>query len=271
MSWYTLAVRGRAAVTLTESLIAIFLLVGAMTVTVILFHGATRHTTRTDQAVAGVTLAEKTLAWVRNWAATPAGSGMNFDDWSSVAGSTRTDPDYPGFQIRIDAERAVLASPSTAFEDPLVVSNPRLMSASFYRVRVRVSWPGDQVELLSLVGDPYRRWAASGAIQVAPGGSPLLGPGATQAFTASGRDAGGRIITDLFFDWYVQPETSNGTVTATSVGDSATFTNAIYLRLPSGATQTRYASQDGTCTVKARAVYGGVEQTSGTQVTLDVP
>lgn len=252
--------------TLPEALLSIFVLVSAMTLIVTLYHNSVRLTGRAERATSAVALAEKELAALREWAAVPA----NYDDWSPMVGGVRTDPDYPGFEVRIAAEPVTLASPSTELEAGQL--DPRLMRRSFMRARVRVTWGAEgRFDLVTLVGDPYRDWDPTTPIQVNPttvGG--VLGPDASQTFSATAYDASGRPIDDLFLSWWVTPQSSNGTVTHNRPGSSATFTNAIQLRLPTGPI-TRYARQDGTCEVTARGVYGGLERTSGVQMTLDVP
>ncbi|CAN0388045.1 unnamed protein product, partial [Phaeothamnion confervicola] len=91
-------IRGGRAFTLTESIIAFFLLATVVLFVVMAFGQALRYQTRASMRQKAVLIAARTMDGVRNWAKTPD----NFDsDWSSQNVAAAPDPQEPEFTVRV--------------------------------------------------------------------------------------------------------------------------------------------------------------------------
>lgn len=161
------------ALTLVETIIAIFILIAGFLVMGAMFHVALQHTARMEARQLAVVLAEKKLEEIKGWSAATHRSTQPFSNWSGLAAAIpSTDPDYPGYTIAVTAVdpgagAAVLFSPCSQFEAGR--TDPRLFTTASVRpVRVVVTWSAGQHELVSLVG-PRRPWPGPAASRSPPG------------------------------------------------------------------------------------------------------
>ena len=209
-----------------------------------LFHAALSYSTLIERKVLAGNVAERQLARLRGWAATPVEGGFQFDDWSSKTNISFADEEHPEYTVTLTSEAASLPSPCTG----LPKTPPFEMAGSARRVQVDVAWRGElQTRLVSLIADPTRRFRATDPLEMSGSTGPL-GRDETMTLSVRAFDQDGREIPDLVYRWYVQPESGNGTLLS-SVGPTATFRNSY------GLDQNLYTG--GSCRVRVLAVYRG--------------
>lgn len=240
--------RGRAF-SLAETIIASFILLGAMVVFFALMHTMLRQGVRAQQRAMAALAAESKLEEIREWALDVG----NFQStWGTYNGQTSTDPAFPGLTLQTDVEPAVLFSPSTQWESNF--ADQRVIRSSVRKVRVRVRWPQDggiPVELITLIADPPREPHPTLTVSGGPGS---LSRNRSYVTSASARDVNGFPIHDLFFSWYTLPGTANpgnGQISSNRSGTSATFLH----RYNVGAGPAVYI--DGSCRAGVTAFYRG--------------
>ena len=244
------------AVSLLETVIAMFVLIGAVLVIVSLFHSSLRYSTMVESRQLATVVAEKKLAQIRAWSRQPTPGGFNYDTIDTYPKGPAPDPDYPAFTVTTEVKDQLQASPCTTAES-LHGARARFMRQSVKLVRVTVSWhardPSKRVRLTSWVAEPPR---GPCTLVLSPASPPVPVPrhdppnslGAV-TFTVKAVDRNNRTIDDVFFNWSWKPGTGKGTLAVNNrSGTSATFTNRI--------------SKDpfwtgGECTAAVRAVYCG--------------
>lgn len=256
------------AVTLPETVIALFILTSAFIVTAALFDRAIRYQSVIERRVLAVQLAQKRLDQLRIWARTSTGgSSFNFDQsdsgWETALAST--DPDYPGFTVSFRVQNQVLYSPCTSMEQPLESIDPTLsrrMNNSARKVKVTVTddGTGASTELVTLVADPTRDLDLVTLQVTTPGPDPLEpsgnvwtpNAGSTVEFSVAGYRADGTQVPDLFFDWYAIPLGGNGTIQPSRDGRTAMLINGVRTTFGLGTIST-----GGKVTVAAHGSYRG--------------
>ncbi len=271
---------------LVETVLAYFLLAGAIYLIVGLFHGGLRAHSRSQRLTEAARVAESTLARVRAWASDP----IHFSSpWSGYNGVTFADPDLPGYQVRVDCrppspDSLDLFSPCRSLEASyLALGIDRCMKASVVPVRIQVSWGRsyqDQVTVWTHIAEPERALAASptlvgGELTIPPGPAPhplvvrrVGGPpdpvprNGEVEFEAQLNDARGIPIRDVMFEWYVVPVTGNATLVDSQLDPAQPRSGTTrrvrhcYAQNPSTGAW-RYAP--GAIRLRARARYHGVE------------
>ncbi len=236
---------------LVETIIAVSLLTAMALITIQLFHSGLRLTARVQAQTVAAKIARDKLEEIRGWAADPA----NFADWSPYLDTTNPAPES-GFTVRVRSQAEQIYTPCSTFEASN--SQPRLIRDQTRRVEVTVSWSGEQVQLTTLVGAPPDQWGSPDLV-VSPATPGPLNPGQSVDLAVQAFDASGQPLDDLFFDWFVQPLTGNGTLVKTNRdGSSARLTHQV---IGLGGAPT---TAPGTCRVHARAVYRGRERSVAT-------
>ncbi|MHC9539751.1 MAG: prepilin-type N-terminal cleavage/methylation domain-containing protein [Vulcanimicrobiota bacterium] len=245
--------------TLIETLISMVVLTIAFMLVFTLFQGALRYSSWIETRNTATAVAERKIEEIRGWAWTKPGTSYNFDGtWSTYSSAvTAPDTEYPEFRVRCEARGVRLVSPSTSFEYSYP-GEEKIIDSSAMKVKVTVSWDQSaqtkQISLVSLVREPPRGFSSMQIVPIAAPHPSPLSKGASVQFTANAYEADGTtLIKDIFFLWYVNPATGNGTIEQDHTGSVATFYNKV--RLYDGST----GYTGGTCTVKVRTVYYGVE------------
>ena len=238
--------RTERAVTLAETLVAIFVLTLAIAFVGALLQAGLRHQARSERRLMAVELARKKLTLLRAWARTAtSGSYYHFDEapsaWASQVGTA--DPDYPGLLVSATVVVETLYSPCSTMEAPYVpLGTARVMSNSAKKVKISVADPTDpgwSSDLVTLVCDPTRNLVASDAVRLnvtstippvlSPAGSDLNSPaaGSTVDMQAEALYPDGRPVPDLFFDWYIVPLGGTGTLRTARDGRTCRFVNGV--------------------------------------------
>ncbi|MCE7872824.1 hypothetical protein DYH09_20910 [bacterium CPR1] len=198
----------RRATTLTETLMAIFLLLAGMLIVINLLHASLRHQARIEKRALSVQLAQLTLDRVRAWAWEKTAGTCNFhSNWAFYNGVTLTDPAYPGLTVQVDVSPGgrSLFSPASTLEQTYS-GLPRRMTRAVVPVRVRVSQSGsDSVTLLTYVGEP--------PLELAPltitGAAGALAQDASVTLQVSATDLAGNPVQGLSYFWSVEPTGPN--------------------------------------------------------------
>ena len=239
--------RGRApGVSLAEGIIAIYLLIAGILVVFVLLNQGLRQGTRLAQDCLAVTVAERQLAALRDWARSPRGTGFNFDALAGYPGlaSWHPDEDQPQLWVRVQASRFPLASPG----GPVAL---RSLPNSAWRVTVSVNQTpsaAGALTLASLIGDPPRRL---GSVVFSSGPVPPLAQGGSSSpIVAQGLDDSGNPILDLMFQWQMTPGTGFATLTPAADRRTSILSHRVLKRFGG----TTYAP--GTVEVQARSFYG---------------
>lgn len=210
----------KRGLSLMETVLSCFLLVGLITLAIHLFHAALRHSVLVEQRLRGIMLAQEQLESVRQQAADAAG----FDrlrDWDG----RRVTRD--GVELVTAVRARPLFSPSSPMEQGEAA--PRQMRASVYEVEVLARWGPrgvDSGRLVTLVPDPGR---TPGRLAVTPA-TPVpsqLPPGQGQVYRLQLLDATGHEIPDVTFHVSSEP---SGRAFAESDRDgrTATLANRVY-------------------------------------------
>ncbi|MCA9790480.1 MAG: hypothetical protein KC910_01745 [Candidatus Eremiobacteraeota bacterium] len=244
--------RNRSGFSLTEAVIACFLLANALLMAVWLFDASLQSLGDSEQRQVAALLADNTMDEMRNFLAPDFSVGLD-----SYNGVTRRDPLHPGFTITTRAELHPLASPCTTLEEayPATASYPtperKVLEESAWQAEVTVAWSdraSDRVVVNSLLGD-WRK--PDFTVTVEPGGV-TLPPEGTADFQASARDGAGHKLPDLVFTWYVAPYDGIGSIANVSRdGQRATYQN--HVRTYGG----EFEIVPGKCEVRARGYYRG--------------
>lgn len=250
---------------LIETIIATFLLVGGFLITVALFHSSLRYTTQIERVSIASLLGERTVHEIQSWAR----NLNNYrSSWSAYDGATRVDPSYPEHRILTEVSKnsggpphPLLASPCTALENLQAVGQRKTLANSCRRVRITVGWPpytpGSQLRMQCLVPEPRLTWRATNPIVVTLSGAGPLSHNETTTVTAQGFDSTGTAIPDLVYNFYVQPDVppTMASITQNRQGTSATLTHVINLLNGSST-----FGPTGRVIVAVRAVYKGEER-----------
>lgn len=250
------------AFTLVETVISLFILVVAFGLVATLFHTAMRYSSRVEKQTVAVTVARRKMVEIRRWAREVSGGIYNFDtDWSAWNGVTAADAEQPDMEVTTHVVEQELYSPSSGLEAPYPEERRRTLGTSAKKLRIQVAWnptsPSNRLTLVTLIPDPGRAFRTSNPLVVQTEGA-LASPlprDATATFTVQGFSTDDKPLADLFFKWYVEPMTGNGTITDEARdGSRVTFANKV--RLPNGA----WTWTGGRCRLRVRAVYRGDER-----------
>lgn len=254
-----------SALSLAETVIAVFLLLCACMVVVALFHSSLRYSSRVLVHNAAARVAEKQLGMLR----VLARKDFYGPVWGSFTGVPAPDPDEPDFQVAIRQSMDTLKSPCSSLED-MQGGRARTLSSSYRRVTVTVSWqpvnPANQLSLTSLLGAPAR--SVNGctlSVQALDFRSPLP-PNDTITFRARLTDGSSNEIPDMMFAWHVVPGVGgSATVSGNGIidpnhaatlrsGETATFRNTYpHFDVPA------WKAVPGAVTVEAVTRYRGIQ------------
>lgn len=232
----------KRGVSLAETVIALFVISMAAVILVGTLHVGLRHQSRTERRMMATQMARKKMAELKAWTRQfVGGSQTNFDqpasNWQTKGSGG--DPDYPGLVATCVVADHQLFSPCTTLEAPYG-GQARTMNSSSKKVKISVEDPGEpgwQVDLVTIIADPTRDMKLTEAVKlIMTSGVPLvMARDATVTMRAEAYYTDGRVIPDLFFDWYVVPLGGTGTVIPARDGRTATFRNSVTTQPPPAA------------------------------------
>lgn len=206
---------------LVEAIIASFLLLTSIAISVHLFDDSLQAEASSEQRIVAALVAESALAEVRREASRDfSGLASRYD------GQTWSLPDYPNFQIRTSLTLAELAVPCTELETQYSRSaafpepQGRYLSSSAAKVDVEVTWEdgGSQsVVITELVANSSRAGDFRLELLLDDGSVANdttvvnVAKGALADFSVRAV-AGGQEVGDIQFGWHVKPLTGFGSI-----------------------------------------------------------
>jgi hypothetical protein len=238
----------RRGYTLTEAVIASFVLVTALLIASRLFHASLQYSAWVESKAVATYLAENRMAELRRWARTQT-------DWAGPP--TGPAAGFSKYSINVLVEDHQVASPSIELEQEYaLVGDQRLVIDSVKQATVEVRWDDNKISLVSLLREPTADWKPINPIVISGAIPSKVTSTTVVLLEARGYDDNGEEIDDLFFTWSVEPVfpgAATGTVTPARDGRSAEFRN----QLNTGAGP---IASTGRCRVVATAVYAGEER-----------
>ncbi|MBX3171823.1 MAG: hypothetical protein KF760_30710 [Candidatus Eremiobacteraeota bacterium] len=255
--------RRRRGLSLVETLVAAFMLLGGFIVTARMLHAGLRYSTNINNHLQAVRLGQRRLQEVRAWSRAnhrPIGT-VPLTDWSSVQGVTMTYPEFPEFHLTTNVPTRAMFTPCSLFEkvyDPINPALKRDFSETLHQLLVTVDWGGPApVTLTTVIGAPSAVNSGPYTLTVVPAGSTGSGPQSLAhddivSYQAELRDGNSNLIPDIYCDWAVAGA-GNGILTPQRTGPLATFQNRVVV----GST---FKYLDGrSCQLQAAVRYRGVE------------
>ena len=227
MTW-TKTPGARTGVTVLETILAFSILTGALLTVAVLIDtglGYSRDSRMVTQATA---VARSRVAEIRSWLQGESQPNYAFDRWNSLPdlGVWRNEADYPGFESKTDLTRRNTFTPAAGSEMLYKPAERRPLNNTLLQATVNVRWGGRSpgLQLVTLIADGRRKWAADPDFLVISGAGGNVARGGTLSLSAVGYDDQGQEITDLMLSWTVQAGTSCGMITEQSRdGHTATF------------------------------------------------
>lgn len=243
--------------TLSETVIALFLMASATLIVIGLFHYGLRSAGRAKDVSIAVRLAENKLVEIQEWA---TDADNFYSNWATYDGVTTVDSDFPGYNIFVDCDPGnyTIFTPCTDLE-AAYAPNQRRMTESVVPVEISVSWgdrsPSKTHTLVTRIGSPYQ---PVGVLEIQRvGGDPdPVPPEGEVLFEAVLKDTSGRAIPDVTFNWAQKPGSSRGQFSIT--GGRNRNTSRLVNRYGTDDTSGLPYSQLGNTKVRAYYRYHGV-------------
>lgn len=252
-----------------EAVLATFLLLTTVLLSIFLFHSSLRAEAGNEKRVVAAMVAETVLAEIRDEA------GRNFANLvSQYDGRSWVPEKEPSTEVFVRASPSQLSLACTELENQYPVGNSfpdperRLLTRSAVDVEVEVRWRDPAPASMTVLEKVTNLRAATGftvEILSDSGTTPPpitnLAKGATADFRARAK-ADGQEVHDIQFTWYVQPVIGFGQLSAVSRnGLNCTYQNAYRNHND----ELRYSA--GACFLTLKATYQGQE--SQAQVRID--
>ena len=249
--------------TLVEAILASFLLLTAVLMSVSVFDSSLQAEASNEKRIVAALVAETGLAEIRQ-----AGSSDFHQVESLYDGKTWSVPEYSGFAIRSRISPAEIAVPCTVLETQydkdaeFPAPSGRYLKASTLKADVEVSWEdagGQSVKITEYIANfgvtndfsvqillPGGAVAGSGTVFVVPRNE-------VRNFSARAM-SNGQIVQDIQFSWYVQTLTGHGSINAVSRdGVECQYINA-YRNF-----NDKIKFSPGTCDLVLQATFQGIE------------
>ena len=243
--------RTSLAFSLLETTIALFMLLGVLTLTLELYSRSLGHLGAIERNVQAANFANNVLSEVHQWAKNP--ENFLLDDWAPF--KSFKDSNFPDLEARVTADLSATMSPSSAQESDRPPARQVRMEGSLKTVSINIFRDGIYLfQVTAVLSEPKRKIDFASAVVVTPMSSisGSLAADATHRFKAKFVDVNGDEVKDVKFSWSVQPDTGNASISEQSRdGVEGTLMNAYILR-----PNTRIYT-GGTCRVSAAATYFG--------------
>jgi hypothetical protein len=218
----------RRGLSLLETVIGLFLMLGAFTFLMAMYRQSTGYLVKAEREARATLLADNVLAELRGWASIWSNySQPTWTSWSSV-----TRPGFSGLEVRVEKRSQVLNAPDQGIESAWPVSERIVMAKSVEHVRLQVWSTGRMlVETYATIVEPERVVHATNPVRIVVVGSPSIPPNGELTFRAGLYDEDDAEIEDVSFVWNVEPGTGNATLREVARdGRSAVMQNVYQLR-----------------------------------------
>lgn len=200
--------RHRSALSLVETVLAVFLLAAQILLLAGLLSQFNRSQRDVRQRSQAALLAEQKLDEIRSWARL----GSHFaGDWSTYQGQLT---EISGFhlEVRVNPAGQPLYSPCLGLEAPHG-ARAKVLSRSIVPVRVSVSWGGrEPLVLNTLIGEPPHPKPYTLSCTPDPAFAQPVPPNGAFGYTVELKDAIGQPVGDVMFSWRVKPLTGNASL-----------------------------------------------------------
>lgn len=243
----------RRGVSLLETVIALFILLGVLTFTLELYARSLREQTKIERNERAAFFTDNVLSRLRHWARDPV--HFDSDPWADF--SNYSDPAFPGFSARVRTRWSATMTPCTAQESERPSARQRQLNKTLKTATIEIFFEGETLlEVSTLFNEPQRPLAADATVVVRRVSTTtgLLAADETLRHSAQLIDDNGRQIEDVAFSWSIQPLTGNAHISQQARdGSWGELTNAY----PIPPSQRVYTG--GECQAIASARYAGVE------------
>ncbi len=205
------------AVSLGEAIVAVFLILASIMITVTLYHSALRYGQRSENRTLAAVFGRKVIAEIRHWARTPE----NYDtDWSHLTGRVFKDEDFPNFEARLECDvlNGQLTSPCSEFERLEGDSRAYRLERAVVPIKVTVTWGPERLILVSQVGEPLRKLAEKPVVLTRVSGPNPIPPAGEVTLRAELHDSFDHPIPGVRFSWSRQPGPGRGNGTIVNDG-----------------------------------------------------
>ena len=200
--------RHRSALSLVETVLAVFLLAAQILLLAGLLGQFNRSQRDVRQRNQAALLAEQKLDEIRAWARL----GSNFaGNWSSYHGQVTENEGFR-LEVRVNPAGQPLYSPCLGLESPHA-SRARLLQRSTVPVRVSVSWGGrDPLVVHTLIGEPAHPGPYTLTCTPDPAFAQPVPANGPFGYAVQLKDGIGQPIGDVMFNWRVKPLTGNASL-----------------------------------------------------------
>lgn len=200
--------RHRSALSLVETVLAVFLLAAQILLLAGLLTQFNRSQRDVRQRSHAALLAEQKLDEIRAWARRSSNFASN---WGIYQGQV-SESDGFRVEVRVNPAGQPLYSPCLGLEAPYQ-TRAKLLHHSLVPVRVSVSWGGrDPLVVNTLVGEPVHPRPYTLTFTPDPFFTQPVAPNGPFGFSVELKDGIGQTIEDVMFSWRVKPLTGNASL-----------------------------------------------------------
>jgi Tfp pilus assembly protein PilE len=211
---------------LLEVVVALFLLGTSALFVMNVFHVALQRSRSGEARATARLLVEQEWSELKAW------SKENYVDSTSLSlidGKTIRPPEHSDFELKVSAVPWVLSSPSKEFEMAQSIDERRTIEDGVGLIEVVATWQGTQGSgSYSVAGLLPAAPRALARIEVSVDSS-TVGRDGTTTLRATALDSEGRVINGASFDWWVLPDTGNGTISPLKPNNQAELIHRITL------------------------------------------
>ena len=256
----------RRGISILETLLALFIILVALLVTVQLLHSSLRRSLKVQDRVNASLFLQQKLEEIRVRAADPDDFEAGLTAYNNTIHS---DPEYPGLQIRSTLADFVPASPSHRLESPYETPAPdsrRLLEESCYRLTLECWWgpsPSERLEATTLLTAPPRLFHPTNPLVISGAPSSPIAQDTESTMSVQAFDENNREIKGLTFKWFVLAKGGNGVIRQTRDGRTGILGHWTFN--VDGITK---VFSSGTCQVLVQARYNGDTRTAAVEVEL---
>ena len=263
----TVVRRRELGFSILETLIALFIVLMSLLITVQLLHSSLQRSTTIRDRENGALYIQEKLEEIRVQATQPDIYEAGLTAFDNVV---HTDPSFPDFQLRTTLNSFRPASPSYLLEEPYAALNGsdsrRILEDSCTRLTLDCWWGESSQERLrvtTLLAAPPRPFHSTTPLVISGGPSGSLARDEEATFTVEAFDENNTEIRGLTFQWFVLGSGGNGVVRQSRDGRTGIVGN--WVINVDGVTR---AYAPGDCELVVQAQYNGQTRSVSTEVNL---